>query len=260
MTRLGRSEARKERTMRSLFWFVRKDILFPRHSLFLGLLIAALFPLMVGWYAYKRTPFLRVGGRTIPSAPYFAVDFLNLCAMAILSGIFLIGMKVHTEKVNGSFRVLLALPLSREHLFWARVLTAVLWGTALVTIGYLSVWFMQYRGFFSDDPLIALIAKLDFFALLLALDMLLAVILVGLSLLAGGRFVLVALALSFLTPSLGTKIFLNPMVTGLSEWSVMPVVIEILSRRANLVFLIIALSLLLGFVMSTIFKYKRTHL
>jgi ABC-type transport system involved in multi-copper enzyme maturation permease subunit len=165
MTRLGRSEARKERTMRSLFWFVRKDILFPRHSLFLGLLIAALFPLMVGWYAYKRTPFLGVGGRTIPSAPYFAVDFLNLCAMAILSGIFLIGMKVHTEKVNGSFRVLLALPLSREHLFWARVLTAVLWGTALVTIGYLSVWFMQYRGFFSDDPLIALIAKLDFFAL-----------------------------------------------------------------------------------------------
>jgi ABC-type transport system involved in multi-copper enzyme maturation permease subunit len=260
MTRLGRSEARKERTMRSLFWFVRKDILFPRHSLFLGLLIAALFPLMVGWYAYKRTPFLGVGGRTIPSAPYFAVDFLNLCAMAILSGIFLIGMKVHTEKVNGSFRVLLALPLSREHLFWARVLTAVLWETALVTIGYLSVWFMQYRGFFSDDPLIALIAKLDFFALLLALDMLLAVILVGLSLLAGGRFVLVALALSFLTPSLGTKIFLNPMITGLSEWSVMPVVIEILSRRANLVFLIIALSLLLGFVMSTIFKYKRTHL
>jgi NADPH:quinone reductase-like Zn-dependent oxidoreductase len=35
--------------------------------------------------------------------------------MAILSGIFLIGMKVHTEKVNGSFRVLLALPLSREY-------------------------------------------------------------------------------------------------------------------------------------------------
>jgi len=242
--------------MRFIFWFVRKDILSSRHFL-LVLLFAALFPVMVGWYAYKRTPFLRVGGgSTTPAlySLYFATDFLDLCAIAMLSGIFLIGTNVQTEKADGSFRTLLALPLSREQLFWARVLTAVFWGVALVTVGYLCVWFMQYLGFFSDDPLIALITRPDFFALLLAFDLLLAVIFVGLSLLAGGRFILVALVVLFLMPSLVAKVFLNRMITGLDKWSVMPVVIETLSQMSNLAFLIIALSLLLGFVMSAIFK------
>jgi ABC-type transport system involved in multi-copper enzyme maturation permease subunit len=245
--------------MRFIFWFVRKDILFSRYSL-LGLLVAALFPIIVGWYAYKRTPFLGIGGRPTTSAPYFAIDFLDLCAIAMLSGIFLIGMNVQTEKANGSFRTLLALPLSREQLFWARALTAMFWGMALVTVGYLGVWFMQYRGFFSDDPLIALIARPDFFALLLAIDLLLAVIFIGLSLLADGRFILVALVVLLFTPSLVTKIFLNRMITGLSKWSVMPVVIEALSRMSNLVFLVIALALLVGFAMSSIFKHKKAYL
>ncbi len=246
--------------MRFIFWFVRKDILSSCYFLLLGLLFAALFPVIVGWYAYKRTPFLSVGGGSITSALYFAIDFFDLCVMAMLSGIFLIGMNVQTEKADGSFRTLLALPLPREQLFWARVLTAVFWGVALVTVGYLCVWFMQYLGFFSDDPLIALIARPDFFALLLALDLLLAVIFVGLSLLAGGRFILVALVVLFLMPSLVAKVFLNRMITGLDKWSVMPVVIETLSRMSNLAFLIIALSLLLGFVMSTIFKRKKAYL
>lgn len=240
--------------------FLKKDILFSRNFLFFWLVITALFPVMLGWYAWKATPFLSAGSREVTAVLYFPIDFFDLCIMTMLSGIFLIGMNVQTEKATGSFRVLLALPLSREQLFWARVLSALVWGLLPVTFGYLGLWLMRSLGYFSDNPLIALIAKPDFFALLIAFDLLLAAIFVGLSLFTDGRLVLALLLVLLLSSALVTKIVLNPVITGLSRWSVMPVIIETLSRVRNLAFLVVALALLVGFAMSAIFKHKKSYL
>lgn len=249
--------------MRFVIWFIKRDALFSRHSLFFLLLISGFFLLMLGWYAFNQTPLPSLSANwkklSTPTAS-FAVDFWTLCAMTLLCGIFIVGMSVQTEKANGSFRTLLALPLSREHLFWGRILSAALWAATPLAFGYIGLWSLQYLGFFGDDPLIALIAGFKFFALLLAIDLLLAVILIGVSLLGDARFILIVLLASLLTPWMVVHIALNPMITGLSKWSVLPEVIKVLSRMSNLVFLIVTLALLVGFAMSTIFKLKRSYL
>lgn len=249
--------------MRFILWFVRKDILFSRYSLFFGLSCAALFPLMLGWYGYKQTPFLKVDESNLSSALHFLIDFLDLIIIAMCGGVFLISTHVQTEKTNGSFRTLLALPLSREQLFWARVLSALVLGMVPVTFGYLGLWLMRYRGFFSDDPLIALIAKPGFFALLLAFDVLLAAIFVGFSLLADGRIIVILLPVLILGPSLGprlAKIVLGPMTPGLSQWPAIPEVIKVLSRGSSVVLLTAAVALLVSLAMSMIFKRKKSYL
>jgi len=169
-------------------------------------------------------------------------------------------MSVQTEKANGSFRTLLALPLSREQLFWGRTLSAALWAAIPLAFGYMGLWLLQSFGFFGDDPFMVLIAGFKFFALLLAVDLLLAVILIGVSMLGDARSVLILLLASFLTPMIVLKIVLNPMITGLSKWSVMPVIIKTLGRVSNLAFLVVTLALLIGFAMSTIFKHKKSYL
>lgn len=248
--------------MRFIVWFLKRDLLFSRGSLFFLLLISGLFLLMLGWYAFTQTmlPRLSASWKMSPPPTSFAVDFWTLCAMTLLCGMFIVGMSVQTEKANGSFRTLLALPLSREQLFWGRILSAALWAAIPLAFGYMGLWFLQSFGFFGDDAFLTFIAGFKFFALLLAVDLLLAVILIGASMLGDARFVLILLLMVLLTPMIVLKIVLNPMITGLSKWSVMPVIIETLSPVSNLAFLVLTSALLIGFAMSTVFKRKRTYL
>jgi len=244
--------------MSFVIWFLKRDVLFSRRSLFFLFMVSGLFPLMMGWHAFNQT--LSTNERNSIPISHFATDFWMLCAMTLLCGLFIVSMNVQTEKANGSFRALLALPLSCEQLFWSRILSAALWAATPLTFGYISFWLIQWLGFFGDDALIVLISRFKFFTLLLAIDLLLAVLFVGVSLLGDARFVLVLLVVSLLTPTALNHIVLNRMITGLSEWSVMPVVIEVMSRTSYLGFLIVTIALLVGFAMSVIFKHKKSYL
>lgn len=187
-----------------------------------------------------------------------ALDFFYYSLLSLFLGVAVIASTIHTEKANGSFRALLVLPLSREMLFWGRILSTALLCAMPLIVGYFGLWLLRSLDLIKGEPLIQTIAAFDFFALLLALDFLLAVIFIGSSLLGDARIVYLIFMGLFFVPLL-INFVLNPFFTGLHREPTFLIVIRFLSRMENLIGVIVLLTLLIGVVMSKVFRHKRTY-
>jgi len=246
--------------MKCAAWFIKRDVWLDRGSFF-SLLAFLLLPLPVlSWrvVSLARSP-SSSGSYPSPSLLLFIDEFQAFCWMSLFGGILIVAANIQTEKADGSFRHLLVLPISREHLFWSRILSAVFWSAIPLTVGYGWLGLLRQLGFFGGDNLIALILGIKFYALFIALDLLLAVTFIGLSLVGSTRLILIAtVAIVFLSSRVGTILFLsNPTMIESRKWLVLSHVVAFLSRMSNLITVIILLALGIGFVLSAIFKHKK---
>lgn len=241
--------------------FMKRDGLLSKPFSFflLVFLLAGTLELLILVSSDQRLPLLpRIGVNVMKWTASPALNFFHYSLLSIFLGIAIIASTIHAEKANGSFRALLVLPLSREMLFWGRILsTALLCAMPLIVV-YSGLWLLRSLNLIKGGFLIQTIAAFDFFALLLAIDFLFAVIFIGSSLLGDARVVYLIFMGLFFIPLL-INIILNPFFTGLRRESAFPIVIRFLSQMENLIGFVVLLALLIGIVMSKVFRHKRTY-